>query len=138
MPFGLCNAPSVFQRMMNDVLRTWIDKEEAIVYLDDVLIFAETLEELRRITREILTALKEYDLKLNPEKCEWEKERITFLGHEFQKGQKMINKEKVEAIRNWKEPTNVKEIQRFLGFANFYRRFIKNYSKIVKPLTILT
>ena len=108
------------------------------MYLDDILIFAETLEELRRITREILTALEEYDLKLNPEKCEWEKERITFLGHEFQKGQKMMNKEKVEAIRNWKEPTNVKEIQRFLGFANFYRRFIKNYSKIVKPLTTLT
>ena len=91
-----------------------------MVYLDDILIFTETLDELRKVTDEVLKALEEYDLKLNSEKCEWEKETISFLGHEFQKGKKMMNKGKVQAIQDWKEPTNVKEVQRFLGFTNFY------------------
>lgn len=138
MPFGLTNAPSVFQRMMNDILREWINKETVLVYLDDVLIFAETLEELEKTTHEVLKAMEAYDLKLNAEKCEWEKEEISFLGHRFKEGKKFMNKDKIEAIKNWKTLTNVKEVQRFLGFANFYWRFIENYSKIARPLTRLT
>ena len=124
--------------MMNDILRKWIDKGQVIVYLDDVLIFSETREELERITLEVLGALDAYDLKLNIEKCEWEKEEISFLGHLFKSGQKLINKDKIKTIQEWNPPVSVKEIQRFLGFANFYRRFIEGYSKIVKPLTMLT
>jgi hypothetical protein len=116
MPFGLTNAPAVFQRFINSIFQDMTDIE-LIVYLDDILIFAQTLEELRRRTKEVLRRLKENHLFLNPTKCFWEKEEIEYLGLIVGGGVVRMDPKKTQAIADWPTPKNVKELQVFLGFA---------------------
>ncbi|KAJ3533934.1 hypothetical protein NMY22_g7130 [Coprinellus aureogranulatus] len=108
------------------------------VYLDDILIFTATLEEHREIVNEVLTRLRKHDLYLRPEKCEFEKTEIEYLGLVIREGEIRMDPAKVEAVRNWPIPKNLREVRGFLGFANFYRRFIKDFSKIARPLNDLT
>ena len=133
MTLGLCNAPSVFQRFMNDILHDFIDKG-VVIYLDDILIYAKTLEELRRITCAVIERLMKHKLFLKPEKCEWEKQEVGFLGLRVSSRGLEMEKEKLERIGEWPVPKSVKQVQEFLGFANFYRRFIVNFSKIGRPI----
>uniref|UniRef100_A0A8C6KJR4 Gypsy retrotransposon integrase-like protein 1 n=1 Tax=Nothobranchius furzeri TaxID=105023 RepID=A0A8C6KJR4_NOTFU len=137
MPFGLTNAPAVFQAMINDVLCDFINRF-VFVYLDDILIFSDTLAEHHKHVRMVLQRLLENRLYVKAEKSEFHRSSITFLGYIFEGGQVRTDPDKIKAVLNWPTPENRKQLQRFLGFANFYRRFIKNYSQTASPLTALT
>lgn len=138
-PFGLANAPSTFQRYINWALRDLLD-DFASAYLDDVLIFTDgTLEEHRGHVREVLRRLQDAGLHLDIDKCEFETKSTKYLGFIIEAGRGIrMDPEKVQAIESWEAPTTVKGVRSFLGFANFYRQFIRNYSDIVAPLTDLT
>jgi RNase H-like domain found in reverse transcriptase/Reverse transcriptase (RNA-dependent DNA polymerase)/Integrase zinc binding domain/Chromo (CHRromatin Organisation MOdifier) domain len=137
MPFGLTNAPASFQRLVNNVLHEYLDIF-AVAYLDDILIYSKTKEEHTKHVLKVLAKLAERKLLLDPEKCEFYKEEVTFLGFMCGRNGIRMDPAKIEAVTNWKEPTTVKEVQAFLGFANFYRRFIKGFSAVTQPLTMLT
>ena len=137
MPFGLTNAPATFQKMINHVLKEFIDLF-VIVYLDDILIFSETLEEHKKHVALVLETLEKANLLVEPEKCQFHQQKVVFLGHVITPGEVRMDPEKLKAISEWQPPKNVKEVQSFLGLANYYRRFIRNFSKIATPLTELT
>ncbi|KAL0161345.1 hypothetical protein M9458_045070, partial [Cirrhinus mrigala] len=137
MPFGLTNAPAVFQALINDVLRDMLNKF-VFVYLDDILIFSRSLEEHEGHVSRVLQKLLDNQLFVKPEKCEFHVTQTQFLGFIITPDHVEMDPKKVEAVLNWPIPTTVKEVQRFIGFANFYRRFIKNFSSVVAPLTALT
>jgi hypothetical protein len=138
MFFGLTNSPATFQALMNSIFADLIATGKVAVYLDDILIFSMDLSEHRELTREVLARLEKNDLYLRPEKCEFEKESIEYLGLIVGGGEVKMDPVKVAAVRDWPAPTNLKELRAFLGFANFYRRFIKNFAKIARPLNDLT
>lgn len=137
MPMGLKNAPSQFQKIMNsifkDVIGDWL-----IVYIDDILIYSHNFEEHKAHTIEVLKRLRENKLFCKPEKCDFDTKEVEYLGHIVGNGQLRMDPEKVKAMTEWPRPQNKKQVQQLLGFANFYRRFIKKYTDIVYPLTQLT
>ncbi|QRV92843.1 Retrotransposable element Tf2 protein [Ceratobasidium sp. AG-Ba] len=137
MPFGLTNAPAVFQRFMNDIFRDILNIY-VTVYLDDILIFSNNREEHVQHVREVLTRLQKHNLFCNPEKCHFAVTTVTYIGLVITPEGISMEKEKVKAIMEWPAPLTVKQVQSFLGFANFYRRFIENFSRIARPLHILT
>ena len=137
MPFGLSNAPSTFQRFMNDIFADLLDVC-VVVYLDDILIYSENLQDHKRQVKEVLRRLKTNGLYAVPNKCVFHQEEVEFLGYILSADGLQMDKEKVQTIRNWPTPRQVKDVQSFLGFANFYRRFIPNYSRIITPMTRLT
>uniref|UniRef100_A0A1A8D4D5 Gypsy retrotransposon integrase-like protein 1 n=1 Tax=Nothobranchius kadleci TaxID=1051664 RepID=A0A1A8D4D5_NOTKA len=137
MPFGLTNAPAVFQSLVNSVLADFVNKF-VTVYLDDILIFSRTPEEHSKHVRAVLHRLLENRLYVKAEKCEFHVPSVKFLGFVLESGRLGPDPEKVQAVQSWPTPTTRKELQRFLGFANFYRCFIKGYSQIASPLTQLT
>ena len=134
MFFGLTNSPSTFQTMMNDIFQDLIMEGVVCVYLNDILIFAKSMEEQHRVTHLVLELLQKHKLFLRHEKCEFEKTSIEYLGLIISKGKMCMDPVKVGGVTEWPTPTNCKEVQLFLGFANFYRRFIKGFSHHVKPL----
>jgi hypothetical protein len=138
MFFGLCNLPATFQTMMNTIFCDLIDKGVVIVYLDNILIFTDSMEEHRKIVEEVLHILKEHDLYLKPEKCEFEKEQIEYLGLIIRHSHTEMDPVKVAGIMDWPTPKKVKEVQAFLGFCNFYQRFVEKFSHIAQPLFELT
>ena len=136
MPYGLANAPSVFQSFINEIFRDILN-HYVIAYIDDILIYSKTREQHIHHVRNVLSRLLANNLYVKAEKCEFHVSSTTFLGYKIShKGVEMDNG-KVEAVTEWPRPTTLKELQRFLGFANFYRRFIRNYSSIAAPLTSL-
>lgn len=137
MPFGLTNAPATFQELINNVLRPYLDIT-VIAYLDDILIYSENEEQHTGHVLEVLQALDEYSLRLKLKKCEFHKTKVNFLGYVVGTHGVQMSEEKIEVIKNWPTPTTVTEIQSFLGFVNFNREFIKDYSKIAIPMTRLT
>ncbi|SJL01030.1 uncharacterized protein ARMOST_04346 [Armillaria ostoyae] len=138
MFFGLTNSPATFQTMMNDIFKDMIAKGQVTVYLDDILIFSKTREEHRKIVCKVMQLLKENDLFLKAEKCEFKVLETEYLGVIISEGEIRMDPVKVAGIMNWPTPTKKQEVQSFLGFTNFYQRFIKNYSKKAKALTQLT
>jgi len=122
---------------MNEILSEYLDIF-CVAYLDDILVFSQTLEEHRRHRRAILTHVQDTGLTLKASKCEFHTTETEDLGYVISPKGLRMDEEKIRTIKKWKEPINVKGIQSFLGFANFYRRFIKDYSKITAPLTSLT
>ena len=137
MPFGLCNAPGTFQHFVNDKFRDYLD-EFLVIYLDDLLIYSDTLEEHKRHVRLVLKRLQEAGLYVKPQKCQFHATKVSFLGFMISSDGIHMDPAKVEAVLEWERPKSAHDIQVFLGFANFYRRFIKGYSKITAPLTNLT
>ena len=137
MPFGLTNAPAVFQALVNDVLRDMLNKF-VFVYLDDILVFSRSRKEHVQHVRQVLQRLLQNQLYVKAEKCEFHKERISFLGYVLTAGSVRMEASKIKGVTDWPQPTTLKELQRFLGFANFYRRFIRNYSAVTAPLHVLT
>ena len=129
MFFGLCNSPTTFQTMMNDILCPFIDCNEAICYMDNILIYSSSPADHWRITREILQTLCSYKLFLQPEKCKFKCREVEYLG---------LVISKVQGVTDWPQPAKVKDIQSFIGFVNFYWRFIHNFSEIAHPLHMLT
>lgn len=136
MPFGLTNAPAVFQSMMFDIFRDILDIY-VVVYLDDILIFSENIDKHRSHVSEVLQRLSDNHLYAKLSKCIFETNSVDFLG--FVVSDKGINMagDKVEAIKIWNAPKTQKDVMSFLGFTNFYRRFIRNYSRLALPLTSL-
>uniref|UniRef100_A0A8C6P7M8 Gypsy retrotransposon integrase-like protein 1 n=3 Tax=Nothobranchius furzeri TaxID=105023 RepID=A0A8C6P7M8_NOTFU len=137
MPFGLTNAPAVFQSLVNSVLGDMLNKY-VTVYLDDILIFSKTLEQHVLHVRSVLQRLLENRLYVKAEKCVFHVSTVKFLGFVIESGRLRADPEKVQAVTEWPTPSSRKQLQRFLGFANFYRRFIRNFSQTAIPLTNLT
>ena len=138
MFFGLCNAPATFQNMMNDLFRDMLQEGWMVIYMDDILIFSDNVEDHHERTRRALQRLQDSDLFLKAEKCEFDRQEVEFLGSIIRPGVVAMDPVKLKAIIEWEPPKTVKQVQAFLGFGNFYRRFIRDYSKIVRPLTELT
>ncbi|KAL0160319.1 hypothetical protein M9458_044044, partial [Cirrhinus mrigala] len=137
MPFGLCNSPSAFQQLINDVLRDMLGRW-CYAYLDDILIYSKTLEEHTQHVRAVLRRLLAHQLYCKLEKCAFHQHSTTFLGFVISSQGVAMDPQKLEAVRSWPLPTSLKQLQRFLGFANFYRRFIQGFSATAAPLTALT
>ena len=137
MPFRLTNAPSAFQRFVNMVFVDMLDVT-VIVYLDDILIYSDNLEDHKKHVREVLHHLRKHSLYAKPEKCEFHMDTTEYLGYCLLPAGLTMAQNKVDIICDWPEPRKVKDIQSFLGFTNFYCCFIYNYSDIVVPLTCLT
>jgi hypothetical protein len=136
MPFGLKNAPPTFQRLMNKLFRDYID-EFMVVYIDDILIFSKTFEDHMRHVKIVFDILKEANLMVKLKKCEFCKPNIEFLGHIVGRNGLKPDPKKIEKIQKMKPPTNIKEIRSFHGLCSYYRKFVKNFSSIVKPITEL-
>ena len=138
MFFGLTNSPATFQNFMNHIFKPLIYRGVVAIYMDDILVFTETHEQHQQVIKEVLDILRQNNLFLKPEKCVFERPEVDYLGIIIGHGQVKMDPAKILAIQNWPILKTVKQVQSFLGFANFYRRFIKNFSKIALPLTTLT
>lgn len=137
MPLGLCNAPAVFQQMMNEIFFDLLDRG-VVIYLDDILVYADNEAELTRLTLDVLKRCNKWSLFVKPGKCAFKVQRVEFLGLIVFPGGLEMDPGKTDAIKTWPPPTNVTELQSFLGFCNFYRRFIKDFSRIARPMNNLT
>lgn len=137
MFFGLCNSPATFQAFMDEIFRMEITANLIIVYMDDILIFSPTLEGLRKTMRDVLNRLRDNDLYLKPEKCSFEQEQVEYLGLIITPDHIAMDPVKLAGIAEWPTLSKAKDIQRFLGFANFYRRFIDHYADIARPLDMI-
>ena len=137
MPFGLKNAPATFQRLMNSVL-AGIQGLRCLVYLDDIVIYGSSLEDHNKRLAEVLQRLRKHSLKLQPDKCEFLRKEVIYLGHIISENGILPDPSKLEAVRNFPTPRKVKDVQSFIGLAGYYRKFIENFSQIAKPLTKLT
>jgi hypothetical protein len=138
MFFGLTNSPATFQTMMHGIFEELIMEGVVVVYLDDILIFTKTLEEHREVVRKVVALLQLHNLSLKPEKCEFEKTSVKYLGVVISQDSVMMNPAKVAGVSEWPTPTTKKEVQSFLGFINFYRRFIEGFCHLARPLFNLT
>ncbi|GBG86045.1 hypothetical protein CBR_g40946 [Chara braunii] len=137
MPFGLTNAPTTFQSLMDKVFRHQINRF-VVVYLNDILIFNKSMEEHMRHLEEVLQVLKEAQLHLNLEKFEFGRDSVIYLGHRLSAAGLEPEATKVEVIRNWPQPANVRELRSFLGLASYYRKFVPKFSITARPLSRLT
>ncbi len=137
MPFGLCNAPSTFQAFINEVLREHLDVF-CSAYLDDILIYSNNKTEHIEHIKKVLQKLKDAGMYLDINKCQFHVQEVKYLGIMITTEGLKMDPQKVDTIVKWKAPRCVKDVQAFLGFANFYRRFIHGYSKIAAPLSNLT
>jgi len=138
MFFGITNSPATFQTIMNDVFRTIIVKGIVIVYLDNILIFTKTEEEHEQAVQRVLEILTEHKLFLHLEKYEFHRKQIEYLGLVILENKVAMNPVKVAGVREWPIPENQTDVQAFIGFVNFYRRFIQDFSTITRPLFDLT
>src|SRR5437899_1073274 len=134
----LCNAPTTFQKMMNESFHDMSDV--CIVYINDLMIFtkSEDEKEHNRIVLEVLKRLKENDLYVKPEKCHFKVKEVNFLGMVVSSDGIKMDEPKVKAVLDWPTPTNVQQVRAFLGLGNFYHWFIKDYAILARPLTDLT
>ncbi len=139
MFFGLTNSPSTFQTMMDTIFHDLILTNEVIIYMDDILIATSSdLLHHHEIVHQVLYQLEEHDLYLKPEKCSFETQEVEYLGVIIGYGKIRMDPVKTQEVRTWEAPTNLMEAQGFVGFLNFYRQFIKGFSKLVHPLHDLT
>jgi len=128
MFFGMTNSPATFQAMMNEILRDLINEGKVAVFVDDVLVGTETEEGHDEIVEEILRRLEENDLYVKPEKCVWKARKIGFLGVIIGPNGIEMEREKVKGVLSWPQSKNVKDVRKFLGLTNYYRRFIKDFA----------
>src|SRR3979490_1648899 len=137
MPFSLTNSPAVFQHFMNDVFSDLLDIS-VLIYLDDILVYSDNLDQHREHVRDVLQWLRKNHLYARTDKCFFHVDTVESLGYILSPNGLTMAEDKVKVIQDWLEPRKVKDVQSFLGFANFYRHFIFNYSDLTVPLTCLT
>ncbi|XP_038064778.1 uncharacterized protein LOC119735148 [Patiria miniata] len=137
MPFGLCNAPSTFERLMERVLHG-LQWQICLVYLDDVIIFSKTFESHIDRLGVVLDRIRQAGLKLKPDKCHLLQEEVSYLGHIVSKGGVKTDPSKTRQIEEWPVPRNIQEVRSFLGLASYYRRFVASFAEIARPLHKLT
>ena len=137
MPFGLCNAPATFQRLMESVL-VGLAREVCVVYLDDILVMGETFEEHLENLASVFDRLRQAGLRLKPSKCYLARWEVEYLGYVVSAKGVAADPRKMEAVRAFPTPSNLKSLRSFLGLASYYRRFIPNFAKVVNPLHALT
>lgn len=133
MFFGIRNSLATFQVLMNSIFAG-----QVAVYLDSILIFSNNLEEHQQVVKEVLEWLQKNNLYLRPEKCEFEKREIKYLGLVIRKGQVEMDPVKVAAVKDWPVPHNSHDVRGFLGFVNFYQWFIERFAELARPLNNLT
>ena len=133
MPFGLTNAPATFQRLMESCLGD-LHLQQCIIYLDDIIIFSKTPSDYLERLRAVFLKLEKANLRLKPSKCEFFRERIEYLGHIVSKAGIETNPKKIQKVLDWPVPKTVTSLRGFLGLCNYYRKFIKNYSRKALPL----
>jgi len=134
MFFGLRNSPATFQAMMNELLRDLINIEKVAAFIDDVIIGTETEERHDELVAEVIRRLEENDLYVKPEKCKWKVREVGFLGVVIELEGIKMEEEKMKEVLEWPMPKCVKDVQKFLGLANYYRRFIEGFASIARPL----
>ena len=136
--FGMTNLPATFQTIMNEILRDLVNESKMATFVDDVLVGTETEKRYDKIMEEVLKRLEKNNLYIKPEKYMWKVRKIGFLGVVIGPNGIEIEKEKVDGVLSWLEPKNVKNIRKFLDLANYYRRFIKNFAQVTRPMNGLT
>ena len=136
MAFGLTNAPATFQRLMEKCMGE-LNLRDCLIFLDDVLIFSDTFEEHIVKLEAVFSRLKQHGLKLKASKCEFFESQITYLGHIVSKEGIQTDPQKIEALTSWPVPKSVKDVRVFLGFSGYYRKFVQDYARIVKPISDL-
>ena len=129
MSFSLSNTPWAFQWLINNIFADLLDIC-VVIYLDNILIYSDNLQEYKAYVKEVLYHLKKNNLYASPEKCIFHQRKIEFLGYILSLEGLQINKEKIRVIWDWSTPRHIKDVQAFLGFMNFYRRFINNYFEL--------
>lgn len=137
LPFGLCNAPATFERLMEKVLGKLLSKI-CFVYLDDVIVFGKTFEKMLLNLKEVFNCFKKANLKVNPEKCNFFSKEVTYLGFRISEKGVSTDPAKISSVTDWPVPKTKKQLRSFLGFCSYYRKFIKGFSLIAKPLFVLT
>ena len=137
MPFGLKGAPATFQRTM-DVVLSGLEYNICLCYLDDILVFSSDFESHLIRLAQVFSRIRKANLKFNPNKCLFVLQEVTFLGFKITPEGQLSSEDKVKAIRNFPVPRTVKQVRGFIGLASFYRKFVKDFSKIASPLTQLT
>ena len=135
MPFGLTNAPATFQRMMTKLLH---GIKGCLVFIDDVIIFADTWDEHQRILEEVLCQIQDADLKIKRSKCQFGKESVEFLGHIVSAKGIHPNPVKVQAVQSFPTPSSLSHVRALVGMASYYRRYVRNFADIAAPLHDLT
>ena len=137
MYFGLTNSSATFQTMMNDLFCDLINQGDIATFINNILVATDTEEGHDELVEEMLKRLKENDLFVKPEKCKWKVREVEFLGVVIRPKGVEMQREKIEGVLNWPVPKNVKEVQKFLGLTNYYRRFIKDFARIAALLHVL-
>ena len=137
MPFGLCNAPSTFERLMERIM-TGLQWEVLLIYLADIIVFGKTVEEEIQRLRLVFQRLRMANLKLKPKKCALFQRKVLYLGHIVSEDGISTDPEKVQVIREWPTPRCLREVQSFLGLTSYYRRYVKGHSDIARPLQKLS
>jgi RNase H-like domain found in reverse transcriptase/Reverse transcriptase (RNA-dependent DNA polymerase) len=137
MFFRMCNSLATFQAMMDEIFKKRIKENLIIVYMNDILAFSKTIDGLKKIKQIILKKAREYDLYFKAKKCEFRKPKIGYLGLVVEEGKLAMNPTKLKGILDWPAQKTVKEVQSFLGFRNFYCRFVKGFSHLAHSLNYL-
>ena len=133
MPFGLANAPATFERMMEQVL-SGLHWEICLIYIDDVIVFSRTFEEHLVRLHQVLSRIKEANLKLSPSKCKLSRHSVEYLGHVVSQGGVGTDPKKIEAITEWPTPRSIRDVRSFVGLCSYYRRFVRGFADIARPL----
>jgi len=136
MFFGMTNSPAMFQVMMNEILRDMINEGKVVAFVDDMLVGTEKGH--NEVVDEVLRRLEENDLYVKPEKCVWKVRKVPFLGVVMGEGRVEMEEDKVEGVLKWPTPQCMRDVRKFLGLANYYRRFVKNFAKVALPMNRLT
>jgi len=123
--------------MINDLFRDLINQGDTATFIDDILVATDMEEEHNELVEKILKRLEENNLFVKPEKCKWKVREVEFLGVVIGPKRVEMQRKKVEGVLSWPAPRNIKEVQKFLGLTNYYRRFIKDFTKIAAPLHVL-